>query len=58
MPPWKKSSYSSDKGQECVELSQSRETTSIRDSKNTNGPVVRIPHREWIHLIGTLKNET
>ncbi|WP_017592362.1 DUF397 domain-containing protein [Nocardiopsis potens] len=55
MSSWKKSSYSSDKGQECVELFQSETTTSLRDSKNTTGPVISFPHREWIQLAEALR---
>ncbi|MFJ7072931.1 DUF397 domain-containing protein [Streptomyces sp. NPDC098781] len=37
---WRKSSYSGDQGGECVELAEATHSVSIRDSKNTAGPIL------------------
>lgn len=38
---WRKSSYSSDQGGNCVEVAELPEATvGIRDSKNTTGPIL------------------
>ncbi|MFF4797153.1 DUF397 domain-containing protein [Streptomyces sp. NPDC001351] len=40
---WRKSSYSSDQGGDCVEVAESpRATIAIRDSKNPAGPVLTL----------------
>ncbi|MEV0171190.1 DUF397 domain-containing protein [Streptomyces sp. NPDC050803] len=38
---WRKSSYSSDQGGECVEIAEST-TISIRDSKTPAGPILTL----------------
>ncbi|MBD0837338.1 DUF397 domain-containing protein [Streptomyces sp. TRM68416] len=38
---WRKSSYSSDQGGDCVEVAEST-TIAIRDSKNPAGPILTI----------------
>ncbi|MFE0515313.1 DUF397 domain-containing protein [Streptomyces sp. NPDC058964] len=38
---WRKSSYSSDQGGDCVEIAEtSAATVAVRDSKNSTGPVL------------------
>lgn len=40
---WRKSSYSSDQGGECVEIAEApAATVAVRDSKNPTGPVLTI----------------
>ncbi|MFD6170461.1 DUF397 domain-containing protein [Streptomyces coeruleorubidus] len=41
---WRKSSYSSDQGGECVEIAEAAHTTvvAIRDSKNPAGPILTL----------------
>ncbi|WP_460860118.1 DUF397 domain-containing protein [Nocardiopsis coralliicola] len=46
---WKKSSYSTDKGQECVEVAD-RYRILVRDSKNTN-TTLQLPYSEWVQLL-------
>ncbi|MFE2582038.1 DUF397 domain-containing protein [Streptomyces sp. NPDC059378] len=37
---WRKSSYSSDQGGNCVEVAETSATVAVRDSKNPAGPVL------------------
>ncbi|MFG2357785.1 DUF397 domain-containing protein [Streptomyces sp. NPDC048521] len=40
---WRKSSYSSDQGGECVEVAETPTATiAIRDSKNPEGPILTV----------------
>ncbi|MEU8869648.1 DUF397 domain-containing protein [Streptomyces javensis] len=39
-PEWRRSSYSSDVGNECVEIAEIPGRIAIRDSKNPDGPVL------------------
>ncbi|MFE2962260.1 DUF397 domain-containing protein [Streptomyces sp. NPDC059340] len=40
---WRKSSYSSDQGGECIEIAETLDTTiAVRDSKNPAGPILTI----------------
>jgi hypothetical protein len=43
---WRKSSYSGGEGGQCVELGHM--LTTIRDSKNSAGPVLRVDVRDLI----------
>ncbi|TQN32841.1 uncharacterized protein DUF397 [Haloactinospora alba] len=54
---WKKSSYSSGQGQECVEATQKDSgTIKIRDSKNKNESELEFKHKEWGNFIGKIKH--
>ncbi|MGW1184721.1 DUF397 domain-containing protein [Streptomyces drozdowiczii] len=45
---WFKSSYSdSSSGNNCVEVAAGREEVLVRDSKNTQGPVLTFEERAW-----------
>lgn len=47
-PEWIKSSYSdSSNGSECVEVAAARDTVLVRDSKNTQGPLLAFEERAW-----------
>ncbi|MCP3817390.1 DUF397 domain-containing protein [Streptomyces sp. A3M-1-3] len=39
---WRKSSYSDDKGGECVEVAPLDDAVAIRDSKRPDGPVLTV----------------
>ncbi|MEU9730198.1 DUF397 domain-containing protein [Streptomyces sp. NPDC048002] len=39
---WRKSSYSSDQGGNCVEIAESSSTVAVRDSKTPAGPVLTL----------------
>ena len=47
---WRRSSYSTTTGQDCVEVAGA----SVRDSKNP-GPVLTFPSAEWKVFLTTLK---
>ena len=49
---WRKSSYSSSNGGNCVEVaavarSGSARVVAVRDSKDPDGPVLAFTHAEW-----------
>jgi hypothetical protein len=55
---WKKSSYSTGTGQECVEVAPINGfNVAFRDSRSSEGLQLRFPYTEWILLIGELKSE-
>ena len=39
---WRKSSYSSDQGGECLEVAETPAAVLLRDSKNPAGPILTI----------------
>ncbi|MEX1658714.1 DUF397 domain-containing protein [Streptomyces pseudovenezuelae] len=39
---WRKSSYSSDQGGECVEIAETVMAVAVRDSKTPAGPILTI----------------
>ncbi|MBB1246221.1 DUF397 domain-containing protein [Streptomyces durbertensis] len=43
---WRKSSYSGT-GTECVEFAPTRHTVHVRDSKATDGPILRFTPTAW-----------
>ncbi|WP_369212592.1 DUF397 domain-containing protein [Streptomyces flavofungini] len=44
---WKKSSYSSGEGGQCVEVAWTVRSVHVRDSKRAAGPVLTVAHTEW-----------
>jgi hypothetical protein len=53
---WRKSSYSSSTGQNCVEVATNLPgMVAIRDSKNPDGPRLLIPAAEWCAFVGGLQ---
>lgn len=52
---WRKSSYSLSNGH-CVEVSRLDGGVGVRDSKNMNGPVLRIEARAWTAFLENIKN--
>ncbi|GAA0340429.1 DUF397 domain-containing protein [Streptomyces blastmyceticus] len=52
-PSWIRSSYSN-AGQNCVEakrLAPRSPSVAVRDSKQSNGPAITVPHAAWISFI-------
>ncbi|WP_330353934.1 DUF397 domain-containing protein [Streptomyces chartreusis] len=39
---WRKSSYSSDQGGECIEIAEAHASVAVRDSKNPAGPTLTL----------------
>ncbi|RCG32603.1 DUF397 domain-containing protein [Sphaerisporangium album] len=53
---WVKSSYSTSSGGECLELAVLHgDGVAIRDSKRSNGPVLRVPATAWAAFRTSLK---
>ena len=49
-----KSSYSSGSG-ECVEVARNiRHTVAVRDSKDPDGPILRLPAKAWTDFTASL----
>ncbi|MEV6986651.1 DUF397 domain-containing protein [Sphaerisporangium sp. NPDC051017] len=52
---WRKSSYSSGNGGNCVEVAAHPEGVAVRDSKDLGGPVVRFGGGEWGAFVAGVK---
>ena len=48
---WRKSSFSTDSGSQCVEVAFGPASVAVRDSKNAAGPRLTIDHEGWRALI-------
>ncbi|MFD4408473.1 DUF397 domain-containing protein [Streptomyces sp. NPDC058467] len=53
---WFKSSHSGGNETECVECAHATDATLVRDSKCTDGPVVRVHAHSWHAFIRSLAN--
>ncbi|MGY3205461.1 DUF397 domain-containing protein [Streptomyces sp. TE5632] len=53
---WRKSTYSSGEGGECVEVAVAGDVVYVRDSKQAvgNGPVLSVGSVAWSALLGTM----
>ncbi|MGH3761015.1 DUF397 domain-containing protein [Actinophytocola sp.] len=52
---WRKSSFSGSNGGNCVELARSETVFGIRDSKNTDGPVLTLSEALGRAFLATVK---
>jgi hypothetical protein len=53
---WRKSSYSSNGGGECVEVARNLPgAVAVRDSKHPRGPVLAVTPAEWRDFIAGVK---
>ncbi len=48
---WRKSSYSGGGGGNCIEINESLELVSVRDSKDKTGPVLTFTPQQWTAFI-------
>ncbi|MDN3058051.1 MULTISPECIES: DUF397 domain-containing protein [Streptomyces] len=48
---WHKSSYSDSSGGQCIEVATTPTTVHIRDSKNPDGPHLRIAATAWTDFL-------
>ncbi|MCX5344348.1 DUF397 domain-containing protein [Streptomyces atratus] len=48
---WFKSSYSSNEGGECVEVSITEQAILVRDSKDTSLPHLTLTRAGWTHFV-------
>jgi hypothetical protein len=56
--PWRKSSYSGNGGQDCVEAATATGTVLIRDTKdNGRGPVLRFTPAAFAEFTGRLRRD-
>lgn len=53
---WRKSSHSSNQGDDCVELADLGEVVGLRDSKEPDGPKLLVARAEFVALLATLKH--
>jgi hypothetical protein len=44
---WRKSSYSSNGGENCVEVGQGSDIVAVRDTKDRNGVTLDVPAEAW-----------
>jgi hypothetical protein len=52
---WRKASYSGGQGGNCVEIAALPERGhAVRDSKDPNGPVIRLTAGQWAELVKSL----
>ena len=52
---WRKSSYSSPNGGECVEVARAQGKIFARDSKDPAGPRLQFTRSEWHGFLSTVK---
>jgi hypothetical protein len=48
---WRKSSFSDQAGSDCVEVALGEWEAAVRDSKNTDGPVLVVPPASWRRFV-------
>ncbi|MGW4575684.1 DUF397 domain-containing protein [Streptomyces tendae] len=49
---WRKSSYSSDQGGNCVEVGELTATVAVRDSKSPAGPILTLAPATFTAFVG------
>jgi hypothetical protein len=54
---WRKLSYSSANGGNCIEVAQLRGRAAVRDSKDPDGPALQFSDESWRAFIGAVKSE-
>jgi Domain of unknown function (DUF397) len=52
---WRKSSYSSNGGANCVEVGQSAGAVIVRDTTDRSGPALTFSRAAWRKLAGSVK---
>ncbi|MGD0606455.1 MAG: DUF397 domain-containing protein [Streptosporangiaceae bacterium] len=52
---WRKASYSSNGGTDCVEVAGDDSRVMVRDTKDRRGPVLRFPAGAWRRFAGHVK---
>ena len=53
---WRKSTHSSNQGDDCVELADLGEVVGLRDSKDPDGPKLVVRRAEFSALLTSLKH--
>jgi len=52
---WRKSTYSSANGGECVELASGQDAVLVRDTTNRDGLTLSVPAGTWTAFLNTLR---
>ncbi|MGW9633346.1 DUF397 domain-containing protein [Nocardiopsis alba] len=52
---WRKSSYSSSHGQNCVEVADLPSAAAVRDTQNRDAGYLTFAVSEWTALLGTIR---
>ena len=52
---WRKSSYSGNVNQDCVEVAQAQTRVGVRDTKNRENGHLLVPAGQWHAFIGSVK---
>jgi Domain of unknown function (DUF397) len=55
---WRKSSYSSDSGGNCIEVASAGPVVAVRDSKSPDGPALAFTQERWQAFTNSVKSET
>jgi len=55
---WRKSSYSTSNGGDCVEVGTAPRTIAVRDSKDPHGPALAFSRERWDTFTRRLKTPT
>jgi hypothetical protein len=54
---WRKSSYSGQSGGNCVEVADHDSRVMVRDTKDSQGPILRFSADEWRRFADRLKTD-
>ena len=52
---WRKSTYSSANGGECVELASGQDAVLVRDTANRDGHTLSVPAATWTAFLNTIR---
>lgn len=52
---WRKSTYSSDNGGNCIEVADGLPVVPVRDSKTENGPVITFSPASWSAFVSSVR---
>jgi hypothetical protein len=55
MVNWRKSTYSGANGGDCIEVAR-EDDILIRDSKNSDGEILRVPFYAWKNFVASLRH--
>ena len=53
---WRKSSYSSSNGGNCVEVASAPRAVAVRDSKDRHGPALAFTREDWQEFIRRVRS--
>ena len=52
---WRKSSYSGNGGEQCVEVGTARDRVAVRDTTDRGGVTLSVNSATWTAFLGTLR---